>query len=159
MTAPPATLLWRRKLGEWLKRYGPAEVIGTMTAVVGSFAVARLSRNEVAAAYGGAMGENVGFYGTILLREFLHDRRSARTAGDGYGHRGVARTLGKLVVEFGPAEMLDSFILRPLAMGVATHFLGRGLGVIVGKIVGDVTFYLPVIASYELRRWFARRRA
>jgi hypothetical protein len=134
----------------WLARYGPAEVVGTLTAVGGSFAAYHATGSEVASAYGGAVGENVGFYGTILLREFLTDRRAGRR---------TTRTFMGLLFEFGPAEVLDSLVIRPLAMGLATQALGgRGVGVIVGKLLADVTFYLPVILSYELRQTLARRR-
>ena len=148
----------RQKLLEWLRRYGPAEVMGTLTALVGSFAAFRWTGSEVAAAYGGALGENVGFYGTMLLREFRLDARSARAAGTRYGARAAAVTGAKLLLEFGPAELLDSLIVRPLTMGLATRWLGRAAGVIAGKLVADVTFYVPVIVSYELRQLARRRR-
>lgn len=142
------------RLGHWLARYGPAEILGTITALAGSFAVFHLTHNNIAAAYGGAMGENVGFYGLIITRQILRDRRST----DSYGPRGAARTIARLLAEFGPAEALDSLLTRPLAMGLATRWLGRGVGVIAGKIAADVTFYLPVIASYEFQRWVGNRR-
>jgi hypothetical protein len=43
-------------------------------------------------------------------------------------------------------------------MGVATHYLGRGWGVTVGKLLADISFYVPVILTYELRRAVRRRR-
>jgi hypothetical protein len=144
----------RRRVVHWLKRYGPPEVFGTITALLGSFAVFRMTHNSVAAAYGGALGENVGFYGLIVARQILHDRRSS----DRYGWRGAAKTIARLLAEFGPAELLDSLLIRPLAMGLATRWLGRTIGVLAGKIAADVTFYLPVIASYEFQRWMGGRR-
>jgi hypothetical protein len=136
------SLRWlRRKPLEWIARYGPAEVVGTVCAWAGSWIVYRLTRSEVAAAYGAAMGENCGFYGVMILREHRRDRAANRT---------LVQTMSRLLLEFGPAELLDSFLIRPAAMGIATHALGRGVGVIVGKLIADVTFYLPVIVSYEL---------
>ena len=146
-----------RKVLEWLRRYGVAELAGTCTALAGSWLVARLGGNAVAAAYGGALGENVGFYGTIVVRELVAERRAAQAAGLVFGPRGALRTAGALLLEFGPAELLDSFVLRPLAMGIGTRQLGRTLGVIAGKLAADVTFYVPVILTYELRRM--RRRS
>jgi hypothetical protein len=99
----------------------------------------------------------VGFYGTVLLRQFLHDHRASRAEARRYGVVAAARTSHKLLLEFGPAELFDSLLIRPLAMGVATRWLGRGAGVVVGKIAADVTFYLPVIASYEWQRWHDER--
>jgi hypothetical protein len=133
----------RRKPLEWIARYGPAEVVGTVCAWAGSWIVYRLTRSEIAAAYGAAMGENCGFYGVIIVREHLRDRAA---------HRTLVQTMSKLLLEFGPAEVLDSFLIRPAAMGLATHAFGRGVGVIVGKLIADMTFYLPVIVTYELQR-------
>lgn len=145
------------KLLEWLRRYGVAELAGTCTALAGAWLVQRLGGTAVAAAYGGSLGENVGFYGTIVLREYVAERRLASAAGHAFGARGALRTAGALLLEFGPAELLDSLLLRPLAMGVGTRQLGWTLGVVAGKLAADVTFYLPVILTYELRR--IRRRA
>ena len=144
----------RSRPAHWLARYGPPEILGTITALLGSLALFRLTRSNIAAAYGGALGENIGFYGLIVVRQILHDRRTS----DRYGAAAAMRTFARLLAEFGPAEALDSLLIRPLAMGLGTRWLGRGIGVIAGKIAADVTFYLPVLASYELQRWTARRR-
>ena len=148
---------WRAKGAEWLKRYGLAEVVGLCTAVLGSFAVRALTRNEIAAAYGGAIGENFGYYRIVIGREVVHDRRAAIALHGGYGMAGAWRTARNLALEFGVAEVLDSTLLRPFAMGLAVRFFGRALGIVVGKLAADLTFYLPVIGAYELRRHFARR--
>ena len=143
---------------EWLRRYGVAELMGTCTALAGAWLVQRLGGNAVAAAYGGALGENVGFYGTIILREFAAERRAALAARVTFGPLHALRTAGALLLEFGPAEALDSLVIRPLAMGVGTRQLGWRLGVIAGKLAADVTFYVPVILTYEMRRMRSMRR-
>ena len=148
---------WRRRGAEWLKRYGVAEIAGLCTALVGSFATRALTGSDIAAAYGGAMGENLGYYGVIIGREVVHDRRAAFVAGRGYGLAGAGRTARNLAFEFGIAEALDSGVLRPLAMGLGVRFFGRGVGIVVGKFAADVTFYIPVVCAYEVRRYLARR--
>ena len=150
---------WRRKGAEWLERYGIAEVVGSCTAVAGAFAARALTGSEVAAAYGGALGENLGYYGIVIGREVLRDRRAAFDLGRRYGVVGAARTARNLAFEFGIAELLDSTVLRPLAMGLGARFFGTAVGVVVGKLAADVTFYLPVIGAYELRRYLVRARA
>ena len=147
---------WRAKGAEWLKRYGVAEVAGLCTAIVGSFAVRSLTGSEIAAAYGGAIGENLGYYGVIVGREVVHDRGAAAAVGRRYGLTGAGRTARNLLLEFGAAEILDSGLLRPLAMALGVRFFGRGLGIVVGKVAADLTFYVPVICAYELRRHFAQ---
>ena len=150
---------WRQKGAEWLERYGVAEVVGLCTAVAGSFAARALTGSEIAAAYGGAMGENVGYYGVIIGREVVRDRRAAEAADRRYGMAGAARTARNLLFEFGVAEVLDSAVLRPHAMGLGVRLLGRAAGVVVGKLAADVAFYVPVICAYELRRQLAHSRS
>jgi hypothetical protein len=157
----------RRKLAkakEWTRRYGPAEIIGSVLAVAGAFVAPEITRNlmgissqygwvkDVAVAYGGMIGENIGFYGTIITLELRSDRRQLIEQGSLYGLRAAALTAWNLLLEFGPAEILDSLVIRPLAMGVGAGLLGQGPGVIAGKIVADFAFYIPSIVSYELRK-------
>ena len=151
----------RRKLAkakEWIRRYGPAEIIGSVMAVAGAFVAPEIVNpqsswaRDVAVAYGGTIGENLGFYGTIITLELRSDRRKLIEQGTLYGLRAVARTAWNLLMEFGPAEILDSLIIRPLAMGIGASLLGRGPGVLAGKIVADVAFYILSIASYEIRK-------
>ena len=149
----------RDKGAEWLRRYGVAEIAGICTAVIGSLGTRALTGSDVAAAYGGALGENLGYYGVIVSREVVHDRRAATVAGRGYGLAGAWRTARNLAMEFGAAEALDSTVLRPLAMGLGVRFFGRGVGILVGKLAADLTFYVPVICAYELRRYLARSAA
>lgn len=150
---------WRAKGTEWLERYGAAELVGLGTAFIGSLATRAITGSEIAAAYGASIGENLGYYAVIVGREIVHDWRAAFAAGRRYGLRGVSRTGRNLALEFGIAELLDSAVLRPLAMGLGVRFFGRGAGIVVGKIAADVTFYVPVICAYELRRYFRARAA
>ena len=153
---PPAG---RRKFSEWIARYGPAEIVGTLAALGGSFLIFHLTRSAIAAAYGGALGENVGFYGTIFSREFCRDLRGFRASNQRYHPLAAAKLAGGLLVEFGPAELLDSFLIRPLCMGIGTRYLGRAIGVIIGKLASDITFYVPVIVSYEMKKAARYRRS
>lgn len=146
---------WRTKGAEWLKRYGVAEAAGLCTALIGSLAARAVTGSEIAAAYGGAFGENLGYYGIIVGREVVHDRRAAFAANRGYGLAGAGRTARNLLLEFGVAEVLDSAVLRPLAMGLGVRYFGRGIGIIAGKLAADLTFYVPVICAYELRGYLA----
>lgn len=132
--------VWR-KLREWLERYGPAEVTGTTVAVLGSAVAHKWTGNTVIAALTGSICESIGYYFVIISREF---RKYSK------GHPWpIARNL---FLEFGPAEVLDSFATRPLFMGLGLHFLGQGWGLIAGKLAADFIFYVPTIIIYELRK-------
>ena len=53
----------------WAKRYGAAEVTGTLTAYLGYFTMLGMTQNDVASAYGGSIGESLGFFGVMIIRE------------------------------------------------------------------------------------------
>lgn len=146
----------KHKVVEWLYRYGPAEMIGTTTAYIGFFSIQKLTDNDIAAAYAGTMGENIGYYGTMIVREITHDLKAAKKEGRKYGLFEVMKTASKLFIEFGPAEVLDSLIIRPASMGFGSKLLGKGVGVLVGKVAADISFYIPTIFSYELRKYFSK---
>jgi hypothetical protein len=146
------------RVTRWIRRYTLAEIAGIGTALAASAATLEVTGNVVVAAYAGTVGENLGFYGVMIAREAWADRRAARQAGRPYDMAAGLATAARLLFEFGPAELLDSALLRPLAMGLGIHFIGGPWGVVAGKLAADVTFYLPVIASYELRERLARTR-
>ncbi len=131
------------RLQEWLLRYAPAEVFALIGALGGALAVSQLGYPAVPA-YAGAIGEGIAFYAAILVRD-LRDRRRP-----GHPRLSLAHTIRNLSLEFGPAEVLDSFVVRPLAMYLGTVLVGSlTAGVILGKIVADVVFYSLAIVGYE----------
>src|SRR5688572_19495682 len=148
----------RSRVEDWARRYGIAELAGILTALVAAWLADALGAPVVGVAYAATAGENVGFYGVIITRQVSIDRRVAIAAGLPYRGPGMWRTMRDLLLEFGPAEVLDSLVFRPLAMFLGVRFLGRDIGVVTGKLAADITFYLPVILTYELRRQ-ARKRA
>jgi hypothetical protein len=105
----------------------------------------------VATAYAGTIGDGVGFYAVLFVRDL---RRQPP------GRRGrLASTLRGLVLEFGPAELLDSVMVRPLAMYLAARWLGNATaGVIAGKFAADAVFYALAIMAYEARKSVAPGR-
>jgi hypothetical protein len=128
--------LWR-----WLRRYLPAELVCIPAALAGAFLLGEPLGGNEGAALGGAIGENAGFYGMMLGREL-------RQRG---GLAALPRALRDLSLEFGPAEALDSLLLRPallyLGIALAPH---AALGVLAGKLAADAAFYSLAIAAHGL---------
>jgi hypothetical protein len=132
------------RVRHWLKRYLPAEAASVVSALLAAHLAAWLTGNAAVAAVAGAWGENTAYYGVMLFREVLATRDVLRAARD-------------LVIEFGPAEALDSLVVRPAAMFAGTQVIGDlTLGTLAGKLVADVAFYIPAIAAYEVRRSASR---
>lgn len=130
---------WR----DWLARFGPAELAGIVGSYCGYLGISALGLPPVVAAYGAALGENTGYYGVIAVRDW----RAAPPA-----ERRVSRIAANMVHDFGIAEVLDSFVVRPAVTLASVSLLGAALGIGVGKVLSDVVFYVLAIAFYERRR-------
>lgn len=151
----------KRKLREWFIRYAPAEAAGTATALTGYWVMYWTTSNLALAALAAALCENVGYYTMAIGRETVRYWRL-------YGHRSRAprlwlacvHSLRDALVEFGPAEILDSLMVRPGLFYLLPHtFAGHhGIAVVLAKFVADAVFYLLAIISHELsKRVFAKR--
>ena len=104
-------------------------------------------------AYASSLGETVGYYAGYLITRYLREDIA------GPARRRVAVILAAAVVEFGPAEILDTLVIRPAAMFAGASATGNVVaGVLIGKVAADVIFYGLAITSYEvLVRRFLRR--
>jgi hypothetical protein len=64
-----------------------------------------------------------------------------------------------LLVEFGPAEIADTFAVRPLAMYLGPLLIGHlAAGILAGKLAADIVFYALAIVGYELFKAATARR-
>jgi hypothetical protein len=147
----------RAKIYQWLSRYGLAECGGVTCALLGSFLVRRVTGSAIAAAYGGAWGESLGYSFVIIGRDFLAGARAARAMHRSIGIRGVSDVATGLLAEFGPSGLLDTFVIRPFTMGVGARLFGPQLGLLAGKLTADILFYVPVIFMYEQKKRWRRR--
>lgn len=154
MTTPDGRLRRAAPLAEWARRYVPLEILSTVAALAGAAIAALFTTSAVAIAYAGAWAENVGYYGYAFAREMRWIERADRASGDCEARPWMARALGAskaLLWEFGAAEVLDSFVVRPACMYAAVAVLGSlGAGIVVGKLAADLVFYAIAIAFYEM---------
>ena len=135
-------------VAEWVRRYGPAELLALIGALAGWLVADIATGNALAAAYAAAIGDNVAYYGLLATREVGARRHAGATSP----LRASVAACAALAIEFGPAEALDSLVVRPACVAVAVAALGPVAGVLAGKLVADLAFYVPVIATYELRK-------
>ena len=140
---------WRQGFAAWRRRYGLAELLGTLALVLAALAIQRVTGSIVAAALAGSLAEAAWFYAVLLVREYRQERNEARIGG--FEARPL-RELGRdLLLEFGAAERLDGLVLRPLALGLGLGYIGGWLGLVVGKIVADLLFYGPILSLLHWR--------
>lgn len=142
-----------QKVKEFSKRYLPAEIVGTLTAI-GAASIAHLfSDNHVFIAYIATLGEAVGFFSTIFIQHFLTFSKKRKTENKQFSLSNISKIISHVLLEFGPAEILDSLVLRPFFMYLFPLLVKNfTLGILLGKIAGDITFYLLVILSYEMQK-------
>ena len=153
------TVHLKTKMREWLRRYIPAETLGTLGAVIAASLAYNQSHSYIAAAVAGWAVEGVVFYGYFVIAELLRSHSVHR-------HLPVAKRImtaiimasTNLLVEFAPAEIIDTLIIRPFAMYLLPQFIHPyPLGFFIGKLCADALFYILAIAGYEARKRWVRR--
>lgn len=151
----------KSKRREWLRRYIPAEVLGTMAALIGAWIAYSHTHSFITATASGWVGEGIGFYGYFITTELLRSGKLYRE------HLivkrislAVAAASTNLFVEFAPAEILDNFIIRPYLMYLAPHYIHPyPVGFLIGKFSADILFYGLAIVGYETRRrWLSMHK-
>jgi len=141
----------KKKSIEWLKRYLPLEIVGTITALVGAGAASALHQNLIVIAYAGSLGESIGFYTTALIQNIWREKAKLKLENKKFKFPIISKICTQILLEFGPAGAIDGLLLRPFLMYVFPILLNNVmLGIFIGKIVGDVSFYFLLILSYEI---------
>ena len=68
-------------------------------------------------------------------------------------HYPSRRRLARLVVEFLPPGILNSCLVRPyLLYAVPLHFEHFAIGILIGKFLADLSFYVMTIPMYEVTK-------
>lgn len=134
---PPSEPFGQR-IRRWLARYGPAEIAAIIASYAGYFGVLQLDGGPLIAAWVAAITENIGFYAIMVIRQL-----AAAPPG------GKLAAMARLGAEFGPAELIDSALLRPLAVAGGVALFGPGWGILAGKLAADAGFYALAILMHE----------
>ncbi len=146
-------MLVKRKIKEWLKRYLPPEIVGTITAIAAATLAHHFTSNGITIAYVATLGESIGFFATVFIQHLIVVIKKNKIIDKSFSFLDFTKIMGSMAIEYGPAGIIDSFLLRPFFMYIFPSLLSNfTLGILVGKIVGDFTFYLLVIVSYELKK-------
>ena len=141
------------KIKEWLNRYLIAELISIVFAMLSAFLADILLHNPIVTALAATWMSNVGFYGTIVYKDIkakkkLHGKITLQI---------YIKTFIGLIVEFGPAEYLDTVLIRPIALYIFPILFGSlSWGIFIGIMAANITYYLPVILSYEMKKKYLK---
>jgi hypothetical protein len=145
------------KTREWLKRYLPAEIVGTATALSVASIVHFFSENYIFIVYTATLGEAVGFYSTVIIQNITAVNKKNRITNQLFQFSDLSNILANIVLEFGPSGLLDGLVIRPFFMYLFPVILKNfTLGILIGKLIGDLTFYMLVIFSYEMKKRYKK---
>lgn len=141
----------RSRIAEWIRRYLPCEIAGTAGEFGAAAAAYAATGSLAAAAVAATIGASGGYYAAAFLtalrwtyRDHHHRTRGARFVVS------TLLALRSVAIEFGPAELIDSIAVRPLAFYLGPALFGNvAAGWIFGKLVSDVAFYGCAVFSYE----------
>lgn len=134
----------------WVRRYGPAEIACLVTMLIASVIAARLTDSPPLLAVSAIVGATVGFYG-VLVTAVLREQLALLPPAPHRVRRAFGRSVGLLAAEFGVAELTDTFFLRPALMMIGVVALADPVwGLLAGKIVADVLFYVISGVSFRI---------
>ena len=141
------------KILEWIKRYGLAEIISLLSTVLTSWITFEYTHSQIKMAIAATWAGNLGYFGTILIQDIFEAKAQLISVGKQYTIETFYKNARALFIEFGIAEVFDTFLIRPTLLYYFPIWLGNlSLGVIVAKFTADITFYVPAIISYELSK-------
>ncbi|MDR7183347.1 hypothetical protein J2X85_000370 [Microbacterium trichothecenolyticum] len=136
----------RRGIVFWIVRYLPAEVAGTAAMVVGGLLATLWTDAAPLIAVAALLGEILGFYAVLAITIYIEQAPVSATR-----RRAVGRTAVLLVAEFGAAELLDTFLVRPAALMLGVWLIPDPLwGMLAGKIAADIVFYAVAAGAFTV---------
>jgi len=144
---------YKTKVLEWLKRYLVAEIVSTALSLATAWGIMESSSDRVMAAFVGSAVASISFYGVIVITDFRKSLVIHRSKNQPYKIRSFLIDFRNLIIEFGPAEILDVIAVRPFFMYLIPKLTGEFiLSTLVGKIIADIFFFVLAIVMYELRK-------
>ncbi|MFC5269860.1 hypothetical protein [Adhaeribacter terreus] len=145
----------KHKVKEWLKRYLPAEILSVVATLLAASLTFKYTQSGIKTALAATWAGNLFYFGYILILDVWQTYKAVRQNSKGYTFKTFIRNLRALFIEFGLAEVFDSFLIRPVLMYYLPLLIGNlSWGILLAKLLADVTFYVPAIIGYE----FTKRR-
>lgn len=143
----------KQKIKNWFIRYLPSEILGIVGAITFSYLASFFIESVLIIALVATWAGNLSFYGVMVFRDIKKSRGRHKKGRIRYGFFSFGKNIRDIFLEFGVAEVVDSFFVRPAVLFYLISSINNlQLGVLVGEIIADVIFYTIVILSYEMRK-------
>ena len=139
----------KKRIKGWLSRYTYPMLYATLAEFLAAILVYEFSRNYVVAALAATIAGSAVFYVFMAYKE-IKDRKTKEKK---LTVMGILRSTRNLMIEFGPAEYLDSYALRPVLLAICPMFISPYfLGALVGAIIAELVYAIIVLFCYETRK-------
>ncbi len=143
----------KKKIIDWLRRYLVADIISTILSLATAWSLMESTGDRVLAAFVGSAVASISFYGFIATKDVRKSVKKHRAEEKKYKIKSFLVDFRNLIIEFGPAELIDVLAVRPFFMYLIPKVTGDFLlGTFIGKMIADVIFFVPAILMYELRK-------
>lgn len=152
-TAPTETTEMKKKILEWIKRYLLSDIISTILSLGTAWLIMEQSGDRVLAAFIGSGVASLSFYLLIAFSDVRKSIKQHKQKNKSYKIKSFLIDFRNLIIEFGPAEILDVIAVRPFFMYLIPTLIGNFLlGTFIGKMIADAIFFAIAIIMYELRK-------
>lgn len=143
----------KKKIKEWVKRYLVADIISTIFSIFIAWFIKETTDDRVLAAFVASAVASILFYGVIAFTDVRKSIKHHRLRQKKYTTKSFLKDFRNLIIEFGPAELLDVLAVRPFFMYlIPTMMTNFVVGSFIGKTLADIVFFVPAILMYELRK-------
>lgn len=141
--------MFKYKIKDWEGRYGLPLVASTVMAIIAANVAHVLLDNLIIAAFLATWSDTITFYGIVAYRDLkLREKRDGELKITGF-----LKVFRDMLAEFGAAEYLDTFIIRPFWLSIIPTLISNySLAILLGSLVANVTYFVPTIFSYEARK-------
>ena len=137
----------KNKTKEWLKRYSTPLILATLAAIISATIIKILTGNNIIAGILATWIDNITFYGYIYIKDLKKNKK------EGSRITNISKQLRNMIVEFGPAEYLDSFLIRPFYLSLFPYLIDNyQIAILLGSICAEITYFIPVVIFYEIRK-------
>ncbi len=139
--------MWRSKTKEWFKRYSIPLILATLAAIISATIIKILTGNNIIAGILATWIDNITFYGYIYIKDLRKNKE------EGPRITNIFKQLRNMIFEFGPAEYLDSFLIRPFYLSFSPYLIDNyQIAILLGSIFAEITYFIPVVIFYEIRK-------
>lgn len=144
---------FKQKARDWIHRYLLAEIVSTLLSLFTAWIIMESTGDRVMSAFAGSAVASITFYGVVAIRDISKSLKLHRHRNERYKVKSFLIDFRNLIIEFGPAEILDVIAVRPFFMYLIPKLTGEFvLSTLAGKIIADLFFFALAIIMYELRK-------